>query len=123
VARNTRLASLQVGSDPSDGKVANRSWQDTGSWRLLAYPEKRPNLLLLGRNPGYPMAEDFGRIVERSERGAIIFTLSGAFDYRVEIHPPGSEPSSFTDSFGKVCPMLVAVPLPEAGWYLARYGS
>jgi hypothetical protein len=89
----------------------------------FAYPEKRPNLLLLRRDAGYPMAEDFGRIVERSESGAIMFTLSGAVNYRLEIHPPGSEPGSFTDSFGKVCVILEAVPLPEAGWYLVRYGS
>jgi hypothetical protein len=90
---------------------------------FYAYPDKRPDLLALNGRKGYPIREDFGHIVERSELGAIRFDLSGATDCRIEFHPEGSKPTSYSTRLsGSTMRLGEAIQLKEH-WYLVRYGG
>jgi len=99
----------------------NGALPEAGSF--YTYPDKHPNLLLLHGRRGYPIREDFGYQIERSEQGAIRFKLSGAFDCQIECHPPGSKPASYTTSFDSTMTLREAIQLNDEGWYLVRYGG
>ncbi len=90
---------------------------------FYAYPDKHPNLLLLHGRRGYPVREDFGYQIERSEHGAIRFNLSGATDCQIEFHPNGSEAASYTTSLDSRMTLRQAIPLGGNQWYLVRYGE
>jgi hypothetical protein len=88
---------------------------------FYAYPAKHPNLLLLPGRKGYPIREDFGHQIERSDEGAIQFTLAGATDCQIEFHPDGSKPTSYSTSLtGNKMTLREAVQLKEH-WFLVRY--
>ena len=90
---------------------------------FYAYPDKHPNLLLLHGRKGYPIREDFGHIIERSELGAIRFDLSGATDCQIEFHPDRSKPNSYSTKLsGSTMTLSEAFQLNEH-WYLVRYGG
>lgn len=88
-----------------------------------AYPDKRPNLLLLRARAGNPLCEDFGYKIERSDQGAIRFNLSGATDCEIEFHPNGSKPSSHSSRLGASTVFLREATLLKENWYLVRYGG
>jgi hypothetical protein len=90
---------------------------------FYAYPEERPDLLLLHGRKGYPIREDFGPMIERSNLGAIRFHLSGAVDCQIEFHPHGSKPTSYSARLsGSTMRLGEAIQLKEH-WYLVRYGG
>jgi len=66
---------------------------EAGSFYVPA--ETYPDLLLLKGRCGFPIREDFGYLIERSEQGAILFQLCGATEYQIEYHPNLSQPSPY----------------------------
>jgi hypothetical protein len=91
--------------------------------KVIVDPTRHPNdLVVLGRK-SYPIAEDFGYLIERSPDGAIRFSLSGAYDCDLEYHPAGSQPGPYVNGFGNPSgPPSEVVPLKEH-WYFVRYGN
>lgn len=90
---------------------------------FYAYSDERPNLLALPGRKGYPIREDFGHIIERSDLGAIRFDLCGATDCQIEFHPDGSKPTSYSTRLsGSKMTLVEAIQLKEH-WYLVRYGG
>lgn len=100
--------------------TANGTMLETGEY--YAQPIERPDHLWL-RGGGYAIREGFGHEIERSNAGAIRFTLNGATGYQIEFHPTGSVPSSYTTSNEAPLQMRDAIPLDIDGWFLVRYAD
>jgi hypothetical protein len=90
---------------------------------VVVDPTLHPNDLVVMGRKSYPMVEDFGYLIERSPGGAIRFSLSGAYDCRLQCHPAGSQPGPYVNGFGNPSgPPSEIVPLKEH-WYFVRYGN
>jgi hypothetical protein len=83
-------------------------------------PKSTPNLLRFRGFRGYPTHEDFGHEIERSDNGAILFSLNGAMLSKIEYYPDGSKPGEYTSAYGyRMVPIRVD-PLGRQNWYLVR---
>lgn len=89
--------------------------------KFYAYPDEHPDLLALYQRRGYPRRLGFGHLIERSDEGALRFTVNGPSEYQIEFHPGGSEPKSYTNGLESPLTMRAAIPLGEDGWWLVRY--
>jgi len=79
-------------------------------------------LVLLGRR-SYPVQEDFGMLIDRSDDGAIRFALRGAAGWNLEWHPAGSEPKTYVDGFGNESSPVAEWMQLKDHWFLVRYGN
>jgi hypothetical protein len=85
--------------------------------------DEHPNLLFVMGRKAYPIREDFGYLIDRSENGAIRFKLKGAFDCNLEFHPPGSEPKIYLDGFGNESSTVRESTELKKQWFLVQYGD
>jgi hypothetical protein len=80
-----------------------------------------PNTLVVTGRKSYPIREDFGMLIDRSDDGAIRFALSGAAGWNLEWHPAGSEPKTYLDGFGNESAPIAEWTRLKEHWYLVRY--
>lgn len=88
---------------------------------VLSVPDKYPNYLWVQGRQGYPMDEDIGYEIERWENGTLRFALRVAADYKLEYHPSGSQPSSYTTLSSEQRAVMSDWNQLEENWYLVRY--
>tara|TARA_R110002049_G_scaffold285698_4_gene466910 strand:+ start:11064 stop:11843 length:780 start_codon:yes stop_codon:yes gene_type:complete len=90
---------------------------------FMAYPFGRPSVLVLLTPPSVFDHGTSISAIERSERGALRFQLSGieGGDW-AEWHPPHSQPASFTGGLNDHYRLSSHLPLGN-GWYLVRYDA
>lgn len=114
----TVAAALAAHWPTSKGPVAV-----TPELRVIVDRDRHPNALIVLGRKAYPLREDFGFLIERTEKGVLRFSLAGEINYRIEFHPSGSPPLAYRDAFGHSSPTVTdIVPLKEF-WYLVRYGN
>lgn len=84
-------------------------------------PELRPNVLLKrGPHDPYPVGEDLGRLVHRTQAGSIQFDLAASAGSMVEFHPYGTLPTTYDGLCGGSTPARSWIDLKD-NWYLVRY--
>ena len=83
--------------------------------------KRYPNALGVPKPKRYPIGEDFGILINRSDKGAIRFRLLDSTHRQIEFHPEGSEPTSYTDPiYGHTMTIDEAIQLKDR-WYFVRY--
>jgi hypothetical protein len=84
---------------------------------------RSPNVLWVPKPSRYPIREDFGQFISRSDKGAIRFRLLDSTHRQIEFHPEGSMPTSHTNPlFGTPMTIDEAIQLKDH-WYFVRYGG
>ena len=82
---------------------------ETGAYYI---PARFPNVLLVPEPNRYPIREDFGPFISRSDKGAIRFRLLDSSHRQIEFHPEGSMPTSYTSPlFGHALTIDEAIQL------------
>jgi hypothetical protein len=125
VIRHARLAlpRFKVAAGPllEEWPTQEGVLSEAGNYGVV--PGKYSNLIILRKrlHARYPLNEDFGVMVERSDRGTLRFDLSAAFDGKIEYHPAGTAPQSYRTWSGRNSVLLMSVQLDNDGWYFARY--
>lgn len=104
-----------------DWPTENGTLPEAGAFYV--YPTRRPSLLFLSAGDGYPIREDFNYLVERSEKGALRFDLTGATDCKLEFHPDGSTPTSYATRLSGARMRVGEATRLKEHWYLVRYGE
>jgi hypothetical protein len=86
-------------------------------------PTRAPNLLWVPKPAQYPIREDFGPFISRSDKGAIRFRLLDSTHRQIEFHPEGSVPTSYAmPLWGSYLTIDEAIQLKDH-WYFVRYGG
>lgn len=96
----------------------NGSLPEAGAYSVN--PDRFPNVLGVPKPRRYPIREDFGPFIERSDKGAIRFRLLDSTYRQIEFHPEGSMPTSYTSPlFSHALTIDEAIQLKDH-WYYVR---